>query len=104
VASFNEHFARQLSALGRFAHDCDAENTCHICELQWDNSQNAVRKCQKCTCCETTQEEYLLPVFSMFDPVTPNGSKDEYRNQHIWSLSMDNSKLEKCLTPETTSN
>jgi hypothetical protein len=59
-----------------------------------------VRKRQKCTCCETTQEEYLLPDFSMIEPTTPNGSKDKYKNQHIWSLSMDNSKLEKCLTPE----
>ena len=81
---------------------CDAENTCYICELQWDNSQNAVRKRTKCTCCETTQEEYLLPDFSMFDPVTPNGSQDEHKNQHIWSISIDNNNLEKCLTPETT--
>ncbi len=97
-----EDIASQIYPLGYPA--CDAENTCHICELQWDNSQNAVRKRQKCTCCETTQEEYLLPDFSLFDPVTPNGSQDEYRDQHIWSLSMDNSNLEKCLTPETTTN
>jgi hypothetical protein len=63
-----------------------------------------VRKRQKCTCCETTQEEYLLPDFSIFEPISPNESKDEYKNQHIWSLSMDNSKLEKCLTPETATN
>jgi hypothetical protein len=61
-----------------------------------------MRKSQKCTCCETTQEEYLLPNFYMFEPTTPKGSKDEYKNQHIWSLSMDNSKLGKYLTPETS--
>jgi hypothetical protein len=44
----------------------------------------------------------LLPDFSMFDPVTPNGSQDEHKNQHIWSISIDNDNLEKCLTPETT--
>jgi hypothetical protein len=76
---------------------CD---TCNVCEIQWDNLQNAIRKRKKCTCCETIQEEYLLPDFSIFEPNTPNGLKDEYRNQHIWSLSMYNSKLQKCLMPE----
>ncbi len=28
---------------------CDAENKSYVCELQWDNSQNAIRKCEKCT-------------------------------------------------------
>jgi hypothetical protein len=82
---------------------CDAESICYIRKLQWDSSQNAIRKRKKCTtCCETIQEEYLLPDFSIFEPNTPNGSKDKYRNKHIWNLSMDNSKLEKCLTPKTS--
>ncbi len=38
---------------------CDKENTCYVCELQLDNLQNAIRKHDKCTCCEVIQEEYL---------------------------------------------
>jgi hypothetical protein len=80
---------------------CEAEDTCFLCALQWENSPNAIRKSIKCTCCEMKAEDILLPEISLFEPDTPNGSQDERLNQHIWSLTDSSSQLPDCLEPMT---
>ena len=78
---------------------CEAKDVCFLCALQWENSPNAVRRNNKCTCCEMKAEDFLLPEISFFEPDSTKGSQDDKLNQHIWSISENSSQLQECLEP-----
>ena len=78
---------------------CEAEDTCFLCELQWDNMPNATKQHNKTNCCEMPEEEFLLPDISLFAPNSTKGSQDDRLNQHIWSINESSTNLPDCLEP-----
>ena len=78
---------------------CEAEDTCFLCELQWDNMPNATKQHNKTNCCEMPEEEFLLPDISLFAPNSTKGSQDDRLNQHIWSINESSANLPDCLEP-----
>ena len=78
---------------------CEAEGTCFLCELQWDNMPNATKQHNKSKCCKMLAEDILLPDISLFNPISTKGSQDDKLNQHIRSINKSSSQLSDCLEP-----
>ena len=80
---------------------CEAEDTCMLCAIQFQGTDN-ITKPTKCDCCEMKdpEEEKLIPELSTFGPLTPNGSRDESHNKHLLSLTASTTGLQSCLEPE----
>jgi hypothetical protein len=78
---------------------CEAEDSCFLCRLQWDNMPNATRQHKKSQCCEMSAEDLLLPDISVFEPNSSKGSQDDKLNQHIWSINESSNQLPGCIEP-----
>ena len=59
---------------------CEAEDTCFLCKLQWNNMPNLTKQHNKSECCEMPAEEMLLLDISLFKPNSTKRSQDDKLN------------------------